>query len=500
MALRPLIATTAFTLLACGASGDWQMRFTRNGQSISTGSYHLIPSINPDRVSFIQAPAYNQGYYSTVQYGNICRDPADGEFKTCSLVTTPNPPQARISQLGCLLTGYAAALSYHGLATLPNELNDYLRDYNGYNDGGGIVPQVVVRYARSRNPDLKLTFVRRDAAGESGTALAGIARDAVCRSGPTPLSVRHHTAANPTGSLRQHFATAWGRPEPETTYLLKDPNGGASNRLDSTVVPRDYRNLHYGTRELREAPPAFVFADSLTISLHSPAELLLTDPSGRRTGVDPVANATHNEIPGSSYGVDAIDPPDEPEVKGIESKMLEITPVEAGNYSLRVTGTGSGKYSLNFLFLAADDVGSAKTAVRDVPTAAGMVHTYLFTAPFTSGEPIKLGGGFDGGGQRPRDVNKFLSYATLAQSRTAVPAGTTSYPLIIAYDAATVPGSFSATLNGASISTSFHPAAGGFETVMIPLARGNNTLVLSIDGQTANRTATDTDRLVFLVP
>ena len=477
----------------CGKSGNWRFEAFRNAQNFFSGVYKMVPSINPAKVSFITGPAYNQGTY-TEQYGNICRD--GGSFKNCSLIETPDPPKATIRQLGCLLTGYASALTYHGITTLPTDLNDYLTNQDGYTEGGAIFPNKVVAYANSRNTGVKVSFVRTSAT-EPGDIIGGNARNAVCTAGPVPLQVKHRIVAN--GALRGHFATAWGRPDAENTFLLKDPNGGLSNQLDSTSIPRDYSNVHYGTRALKPAPPPFVFPGGLTIALGSPAELLLTDPSGRRTGVNPSTGTTFEEIPGSSYAVDTIDPPDEPDAKGIDTKMLEVSPLPDGPYTLAVQGTGSGTYHLEFRYEGVDHVGEAKAAIRDIPIAPGTVHTYRFTAPIAANGGFRLEGGFDGGGQRPRDVNKFLSYAAVAQSRTDLPAGTTSYPLTVFYDSAVVASSLSVTINGATVTSLFHPVAGGFETVRIPLQRGSNTLQLSVDGNLANRVATDTDRLIFRV-
>lgn len=465
-------------------------------QTIFSGVYKMVPSINPAKVSFITGPAYNQGAYPNDQYGNICRHPTSGRYMTCSLIDTPDPPQATIRQLGCLLTGYASALTYHGLATLPTELNDYLTDHDGYTEGGAIFPDKVVAYANSRNAATKVSFV--SGRGERGDVIGGIARDAVCKAGPSPLKVQHRRV--PNGGLHGHFATAWGRPDAENTFLLKDPNGGLNNQLDSPSIPHDYGNVHLGTRSLKPAPTTFVFPGGLTIALGSPAELLLTDSSGRRTGLNPATGAEFEEIPGSSYLVDTIDPPDEPDGKGIDTKMLMVSPLPDGAYTLAVQGTGNGTYVLEFRYQGVDHVGEAKAAIRDVPIAQGTVHTYRFTAPVATSGGFRLAGGFDGGGQRPRDVNKFLSYAAVSQSRTDLPAGTTAYPLTIFYDAASVANTLSVTINGTNITSLFQPVPGGFETVSIPLQKGSNTLQLSIDGSLANRVATDTDRLTFRVP
>lgn len=475
----------------CRQTGDWRMEFFRNATSFSSAVFRLTPSINPDQVAFMAAPAYNQGTYATVQYGDFCVDPTTRAVKRCSLVTTPanpDPTKVFISRSGCLLVDYAAALRYHGVPITVTELNTALGTaaFKGYNDTGEINPWRVVKVANFLRPDLEMSFMRRDGHLSGGEA-SGPARDAVCRSGPTPIWVKS----------RQHFVNAWGRPETESTYLLKDPDGGLSNTLGGT-----YSNLYYGTRELRREPTTFVFPGGLMISLGSPAELLLTDPSGRRTGIDPLTNTVFSENPDASYGGDSISDPSvdasDPPVH-IESKSILLSPVPSGTYTLRVTGTGSGTYSLGFSYTGSD-FADADSSVRDIPVTAGSVHNYTFTAPIATGGAFPLSGSFDGGGQRPRDVNKFLSYATLTNSRTGVPAGTTTFPLLIFYSPAVIAGSFSATLNGAPITALFNPTPGGFETVSIPLVRGSNVLQLTIDGNLPGRVAADSDRLTFQVP
>jgi hypothetical protein len=105
---------------------------------------------------------------------------------------------------------------------------------------------------------------------------------------------------------------------------------------------------------------------------------------------------------------------------------------------------------------------------------------------------------FDGGGQRPRDVNQFLTYSNPTDSPVTLPPDISVFPLSLAYGPTTIPATFSATLNGTDVSGLFHPQARTFETVMVPLASGKNLLELKIDGTVSSgRVATDTDRLVF---
>lgn len=108
---------------------------------------------------------------------------------------------------------------------------------------------------------------------------------------------------------------------------------------------------------------------------------------------------------------------------------------------------------------------------------------------------------FDGKGQRPADVNSFLSYLRPMEAQTTLLQGQTTYYLLIFYGKTILPETFKATLNGTDIKTSFNPKADSSEAVKLNLQKGRNTLILSGDGiRDAGKKATDTDRLVFVVP
>ncbi len=107
---------------------------------------------------------------------------------------------------------------------------------------------------------------------------------------------------------------------------------------------------------------------------------------------------------------------------------------------------------------------------------------------------------FDGGGQSPANVNPFLRYLSPKESRTKLSPGTTSYWVIIAYGATTQPATFSATFNGANITSSFHPVPGSVEAIRLALSPGSNKAQFSIEGATSSgRIARDTDTLTLIV-
>ena len=231
--------------------------------------------------------------------------------------------------------------------------------------------------------------------------------------------------------------------------------------------------------------------------------MVVTDPLGRRVGYDPLRAVTYAEIPAASYDSSGLgDLQDDGTIIDVdpESKELYIHLPADGQYAATVTGTGTGRYTLN---LVAYDVQHrfARFLVSNIPISVGEVHQYsvLFNSADMSSGTLATSGGFNGGGQRTA-INQLLSYARPGQGRTSLPAGTTTYSLLVFYDAAVDAGSFQADLNGVSLTSSFHPVAGGSESVSIPLQSGRSVLKLSVTGSPGGHTGTDHDQLVFLVP
>ncbi|HNQ78112.1 MAG TPA: hypothetical protein PKJ37_03610 [Acidobacteriota bacterium] len=224
-----------------------------------------------------------------------------------------------------------------------------------------------------------------------------------------------------------------------------------------------------------------------------PVEAYVVDPLGRKMGTDPSANKIYAEIPRSAEGgsVGGGNPND---------KYLDIIGAINGDYLVTVVGTGTqlGKYDME---VRTRNSASArfKQFIKNIPTGPGMVNKFLFHYDSSYIQGGTLSGGFDGGGQRPRDVNKFLTYANPSDSQTDLSTGTTTFPLMIFYGNNAITSTFKASMNGVDITNLFSPTAGNHETVNLPLSPGRNVLSLSTDGNLPSRIATDTDRLVFIV-
>ncbi len=447
----------------CQEAGSWTMNFYNNGNRFYTGQYKLLPQIPPGKV-----PLYNQGAY-TDAYDSICRTGTQRNVYACD--GRPDEVAWTIRAKGCAMTSEAMVLGYHGVTVDPATLNTWMINNSGYDSRGNVYWDVVARYGRAQGTQM------------SYLGATGDLDDSVCTYGPQIISVRN----------RGHWVTATGQNEAETTRLINDPNGGVA-----TTLAARYGNNFGQIR--RFGGPEFTYTDitGIVIRFHSPGELVVADPLGRLTGFDPVSGQSFSEIPGSFYTTISLED-DETGTPGPETHELDIRQPIAGDYEIEVVGTGTGTYDLEIN--AYDPDGTPSQAVfTEIPVFPGAVHSYAFNYSKTVGDPIEPAGGFDGGGQRPRDVNKFLSYGNPGESRTRLPADTTTYSLLVFYGETILPNTFSAILNRTDVSAWFSPSPGEAEIVEIPLDPGQNVLKLSVDGQIPNRVATDSDRLVFLVP
>ena len=221
------------------------------------------------------------------------------------------------------------------------------------------------------------------------------------------------------------------------------------------------------------------------------SELVLTDPQGRRTGRDPKAKVEYEEIPRSAYGEEGI---------GRPVMELDVREPPDASYQVQVIGTRRGSYDL-YIYPQDENADSPNQPFfANIPTAPGMVHLYTLDYTRTHGVPLKVTGGFGGEGEKPGDVNQFLTYANPIAAQTTLRPGKTPFPLIIFYGATIDPASFTATLNGANISRRFKPIPGRYQVVPLKFALGSNTLILSVQGKTASaEVATDTDQFGFSV-
>lgn len=473
-----------WTTIQCQPPGLWTMNFYNNNHYLFSTQFTLLPQIYPGKV-----PLYNQGSYNDLNnplhlYDSICRTRTeagrlDRNVDPCT--GAPNEVPWTIAGKGCYLAAAAMILSYHGVerVDLPT-LNTWLKDNEGYNRRGLVIRERIAEYARQQ----EVNMIYDPQEPDPQRVWAGLDNKFeryICYYGPHIIKVPN----------RNHWVTGTGKNFQRTTYLVNDPEGGVARTLTGFNAMRVFGGPEYTYTDIT----------GITIDFHSPGELLLTDPQGRKVGYDPITMVAYNEIPRAYYETSGLEDAETGD-PGPESKILWIPRPLAGDYQLQVIGTDTGVYTLEIR--ATDPEGNQSLKIFiDISITPGKIHTYGFYYAKTVGAELEfkaVTGNFDGKGQRPSDVNKFLSYVVPIQSATELPVGTTNFSLVIIYDKNIIPATFTATLNGVDVKSLFHPAPGSAESVPLNLNQGRNTLILSVKGNLPNRVARDTDRLVFIVP
>ncbi len=319
----------------------------------------------------------------TVPQPQVCAAPCrqvtltpSNAVNSIQLRQTPGNPSTNIltaiRNKGCYLTSTVMIINYHAaqqgssFTTTPRDLNNFLNNQpNGYVGAGAVNPTEVVNFARQNGVDLSydgmVTF-RDDFTLDSY----------ICSGNPVSLKV-----GNP------HFVVATGQTTVNgtPTYSINDP--GHSNRFDLSSYNLTYTGIRLFST--KSTPPS-----ALYVGIDSPLEVLVIDPSGRRTGTDPVAGTTFQEIPSSGYDavslVEDFDPSEfdpSPEVKTLEV----LSPMD-GTYFARATGTGSGPFTLDFI--GYDVNGHSSSMTFTGMASPGVTTVYQVTYSSAPGAQIKV--------------------------------------------------------------------------------------------------------------
>lgn len=505
------IDITAYKKSQCDPAGSWTLQVYENGGAVAEPSPFTLRLEVPPTETTPENPlmVLNQNTDPIWPYDSLCYrtdntgarvvcnpDPYQPDPANLTRFLDPSDPKLRafsIGKKGCALTSAAMVNAYHNRFIPDGSVigyNDAMKTSGGFSADPGRVGSVVWA-AAPRGVTSWIGF---------GSFENSELRKMICTHGPQVLSV------NGGG----HFVMVVGRRDltANSPWKIHDPAGGVITDLATAGYTLNYpdpvtKKGGDGTRLFRGPDADYPFPIyGIKITLHSPAELLITAPDGAKTGLDPISGKLYNEIPFANYLAEGYDDVQTGEIEPHKMKFISIGGGPAdGEYIVQVIGTDTGIYSVDMERIGTDGKRIEKVSQLDIPTQYGETHTYAIQYSASSPQPPTFEGGYDGGGQKPADVNKFLRYSNPSAVRTSLPAGTSAVRLGITYGPTTMTGSFRATLNGVDVSSSFSPSAGGSEMVPLPLVNGSNTLVLAIEGSTpSGRIATDTDRLVFNVP
>ena len=280
-------------------------------------------------------------------------------------------PTDTIERWGCFLTDWAMILdawgAKYGFHTDPYQLDRWLRSNQGFH-GLSVWSPKVAQYAHDMTGGKPFLYVP-----DTGNYTIANLNSLMDQGIPAILEV------NNTG----HYVLAVGKTISKAgtpTWYINDPYFNSLYDLRPTMASynNQFTRIQYGKELSGSASLA-----SLGIALGSPAELLVTDQLGRRTGVDPTTNLTYSEIPNASYNIDALQDDINQIALPNPSKTFYATTPSDGQYIVQVIGTGTGDFHLDTLAYNAQ--GSPASYSTLGTTQSGEVHTYLINFSSTTG-------------------------------------------------------------------------------------------------------------------
>jgi hypothetical protein len=262
-------------------------------------------------------------------------DWGDDPYGDPDYVVQPNDCGSDILHCGCRLTTWAMTLDHIGLAsgahTNPGVLNQWLRTHDGYN-GLYVDPGPVLKYAATV---MGLGTYRLYRGGHDVPEVS----QALSQNLPVNLKA-------PAGPF-DHHVLAVGETYDlggDGTFYINDPYFENKFSLVPTLYQR-YGDAFYEYAYIAPDPAEYGW---IFFALASPAEFVVTDPLGRKTGYDPISDTSYSEIPEAYYVYETIIDPtgenysEDPHVyKGFE--LYE--PID-GEYLISVIGVDSGTYTL----------------------------------------------------------------------------------------------------------------------------------------------------------
>lgn len=257
-------------------------------------------------------------------------------WRSDPLGSPPDDPDDTIGNLGCYMTSAAMVVNYYaaqqgvGSRTDPRHLNHWLRSEDKYS-GDSFFHPTAAEFARLLSIEMYAPNPWRLEAPNDDFISTAI------RSGrPVILEVNASSASG------RHFVVAVGETtiDGQRTFILNDSVYGFTTLKDR------YSNHYVSIRAYDPVRPSDL--RSVTISAHSPVEIVVEDAWGRRSGYDPTTGITWNQIPGSMYYDEPIAGQDGGAGGvGTEAAFLYIpNPIE-GDYTVTVFGTDSGEYQIN---------------------------------------------------------------------------------------------------------------------------------------------------------
>jgi len=200
------------------------------------------------------------------------------------------------------------------------------------------------------------------------------------------------------GKVRWHFVLATCKSG--STWSINDPL--VSTNSDLSAYGNDIYGIRMFSKVVGKPKP-------ISLTVCSPAELLVTDPLDRHIGYSLEGDSILQEIPNASYSYDQIAAGTDPDSTGSDtstelSKSIFIdNPVE-GRYDVGLIGTGIGDYSLELFTYNPDDTSGPYTEIFSGSIDSAVVKKYsiefsdMATIPAALFECLTIAGDANGDG------------------------------------------------------------------------------------------------------
>jgi hypothetical protein len=323
-----------------------------------------------------------------------------------------------IARKGCALTALAMALAFAGTTTLagpspgpldPGTLNAFMVTNRGY------TPQSRVKWeptVKRLNPRLQFDHFMGVKSSRADPAGAYQTLDHfLCAEAPHPVIVGVRGLSRP-GTFPGHFVLVTGKQErPDGTfppqYFIEDPEGHGTSLDDypgfgalPEFVTRGAVRAH-GPSHQRPLSGAVSDQSSLSVYANETVALVVTDPVGRRTGVDPRTGQSLQDIPHSAHGMDAIED-DLPGESALHlSHFIEISPLPQGLYLVSLRGQKPGAYTVEIEPFSQDGSAQPPLTLQGMATP-GVTATFqlrFLAAPGAASHLVSIPGDRDQAGE-----------------------------------------------------------------------------------------------------
>lgn len=255
-----------------------------------------------------------------------------------------------------------------GLISYFSELGPSYAKYSGYTPSGAVHPIGAVNFARASYAKSCIlsggTASMCKAASLSKISYQGRTNSfspddqselkrQLCAGNPVILKVP--SLSNPSDPQKSHFVLAKGMTvaaDGSIEYLAFDP-AQIGNEADLTT--------NYGVGNIRGFRIYKQIADPSMISVHLKGgqNMVVTDPTGNRTGYNSITKSTYNSIPGATYTLpEAIDSPTSSNIStALESTFESLSAID-GQYKIEIFGANATNSSYQLTRYSFDLVGN----------------------------------------------------------------------------------------------------------------------------------------------